>query len=54
MASYTHITNDVQWAAILCTLPVSPQMFLEWNQLERLAFLANLARQHSGDYALMW
>src|SRR6267142_5605895 len=45
MASYTHIANDVQWATILCALPVSPQTFLEWNRLERLAFLANLARQ---------
>src|SRR6266850_3744226 len=45
MASYTHIANDVQWAAILCALPVSPQTFLEWSRLEHLAFLANLARQ---------
>src|SRR6267142_2155048 len=45
MASYTHIANDVQWATILCALPVSPQTFLEWNRLERLAFLANLAWQ---------
>src|SRR6267142_4230470 len=45
MASYTHIANDIQWAAILCALPVSPQTFLEWNWLERLAFLANLARE---------
>src|SRR6267142_5798318 len=45
MASYIHIANDVQWATILCTLPVSPQMFLKWNRLERLAFLANLAQQ---------
>src|SRR6266850_7070699 len=45
MASYLHIANDVQWAAILCALLVPPQTFLEWNRLERLAFLANLARE---------
>ena len=45
MASYLHIANDVQWAAILCTLPVPPQTFLKWNWLERLTFLANLARE---------
>src|SRR6266850_897458 len=45
MASYTRIANDVQWAAILCALPVPPQTFLKWNWLERLTFLANLARE---------
>src|SRR6266850_1908301 len=45
MASYLRIANDVQWAAILCTLPVPPQTFLEWNRLEQLTFLANLARE---------
>ena len=43
MASYLRIANNVQWAAILCTLLVPPQTFLEWNRLEQLAFLANLA-----------
>src|SRR6266850_5184115 len=45
MASYLCIANDVQWAAILCALPVPPQTFLKWNRLERLAFLTNLARE---------
>src|SRR6266850_236616 len=45
MASYLRIANDIQWATILCALPVPPQTFLEWNQLERLAFLANLTRE---------
>src|SRR6266850_1956548 len=45
MASYLRIANNVQWAAILCALPVPSQTFLKWNQLERLAFLANLARE---------
>ena len=44
MASYLHIANDVQWAAILCTLPVAPQTFLEWSRLECLSYLANLAQ----------
>ena len=45
MASHLHITNDIQWATILCALPVSPQTFLQWSQLERLSFLANLTQQ---------
>src|SRR6267142_2321916 len=45
MASYLRIANNVQWAAILCALLVPPQTFLEWNWLERLAFLTNLARE---------
>src|SRR6266850_5339434 len=45
MASYLRIANDVQWATILCALPVPPQTFLKWNRLERLSFLASLARE---------
>src|SRR5487761_1129193 len=37
------IANDVQWAAILAALPVSPRQFLEWRVVERLTFLVNLA-----------
>ena len=45
MASHLHIADDIQWATILCALLVSPQTFLQWSQLERLSFLANLAQQ---------
>ena len=44
MASHLRIANDVQWAAILCALLVSPQMFLQWSRLKHLAFLANLTQ----------
>jgi len=45
MASYLRIANDVQWATIVCALLVPLQTFLEWNRLERLAFLTNLAQE---------